>query len=163
MSDTATRAAPSKKRPARRWLDFFREPLRRVEADSRAFLASDAARRPDRKVIVVLVSVALSLTVQRFIAMEDGLPLIAGLLRGAGLPALADDFEQAMLVQLNRLTWWSAVSLLVYVVVPMLIVRLVFRERVRDYGVKVGGVFTDFWVYALMMAVAWPAIVLASR
>jgi membrane protease YdiL (CAAX protease family) len=44
----------------------------------------------------------------------------------------------------------------------MLIVRLVFRERVQDYGVKVGGVFADFWVYALMMAVAWPAIFLAS-
>ena len=67
-----------------------------------------------------------------------------------------------MTAQINRLTWWAAVSLLVYVVVPMLIVRLVFRERVRDYGVKLGGVFADFWVYALMMALAWPAIFLAS-
>jgi membrane protease YdiL (CAAX protease family) len=162
MSDTAIRASPPKKRPPRRWLDFFREPLRRVEAESRAFLLSDAARRPDRKVITILVTAALGLTVQRFIAMEDGLPLVAGWLRAAGWHDLAADFDRAMLVQLNRLTWWSAVSLLVYVAVPMLIVRLVFRERVRDYGAKLGGVFADFWVYAVMMAVAWPAIYLAS-
>jgi membrane protease YdiL (CAAX protease family) len=64
--------------------------------------------------------------------------------------------------QLNRLTWWSAWSLLVYVAVPMVLTRVVFRERVRDYGVKLGGVFADWWVYVLMMAVAWPAIYLAS-
>jgi membrane protease YdiL (CAAX protease family) len=168
MSDTATRASPSKKRPPRSWIDFFREPLRRIETESRAFLASDAARRPDLKVIIILVSVALGLTVQRFIAMEDGLPLIAAYLRDAGWQRLAADFERALLsqdnplAQLNRLAWWSAVTLLVYVVVPMLIVRLVFRERVRDYGVKLGGALADFRVYVLMMAVAWPAIFLAS-
>ena len=162
MNDTATRASPSEKRPARRWIDFFREPLRRVEAESRAFLASDVGRRPDRKVIVVLVTVALGLTVQRFFAMEDGLPLVSGLLREGGWDELAADFDRAMLTQLNRLTWWSIVSLLVYVVVPMLIVRVAFRERLRDYGLKLGGVFADFWVYALMMAVAWPTIFLAS-
>jgi membrane protease YdiL (CAAX protease family) len=147
---------------AESFADFFREPLRRVEADSRAFLASDVGRRPDRKVIIILVTAALGLTVQRFFAMEDGLPRVAGLLRQAGLPDVADDFNAAMAAQLNRLTWWAVVSLVVYVAVPMLIVRLAFRERVRDYGVKLGGVFADFWVYALMMAVAWPAIFLAS-
>src|SRR5438046_1160377 len=132
---------------AESFADFFREPLRRVDADSRAFLASDAARRPDRKVITVLVTAALGLTVQRFVAMDDGPPMIAGLLRNAGWDTLAAELDRVMLAQLNRLTWWSAVSLLVYVVVPMLIVRLAFRERVRDYGVKLGGVFADFWVY----------------
>jgi membrane protease YdiL (CAAX protease family) len=149
-------------RPPRRWLEFFREPLRRVQADARAFLASDAARRPDGKVIIVLLTAVLALTVQRFVAMEDGLPVVADWLSRLGLPALAADFGQAMAVQLNRLTWWCGVSFLVYVAVPMLIVRLVFRERIRDYGVKLGGVLADFWVYISMMAIAWPAIFLAS-
>ncbi|HKI33079.1 MAG TPA: hypothetical protein VKA46_14605, partial [Gemmataceae bacterium] len=147
-------------------IEFFREPLRRVEAESRAFLASDSARRPDRKVIVVLLTVALGLTVQHFVAMEEGIEPVAELLRDLGLAELADDLHETMWLvpaaKMHRLTWWSAISLLVYVAVPMLIVRLVFRERLRDYGVKMGGVFADFWVYALMMAVAWPAIYLAS-
>jgi membrane protease YdiL (CAAX protease family) len=155
MSDTA---AP--------WLNFFREPLRRVEAESRAFLATEAARRPDRKVILILVTVALSLTVQHFIGTEEGTGLVAEWLRRLGWAAGGDAFWNAMWAdddaRLNRLKWWSAVSLLTYVAVPMLLVRLVFRERLRDYGLKLGGVFADFWVYVLMMAVAWPAIYLAS-
>jgi membrane protease YdiL (CAAX protease family) len=146
--------------------DFFREPLRRVEAESRAFLATDGARRPDRKVIIVLLWAALGLLVQNYVAMGEGIEPFAGFLRRLGLTSLADKYWQALgpgpQNQLNRLKWWSAVSLLTYVVVPMLIVKLVFRERLRDYGLKLGGVFADFWVYALMMAFAWPAIYFAS-
>jgi membrane protease YdiL (CAAX protease family) len=174
MSRTATqsdgRAAPTDKSRARRWLDFFRrfvrDPLRRVDAESRAFLASEASRRPDRKVILVLLTAALGLLVQHFVAMQEGIDPFAGMLRAAGLTGWADTLQEAMWdapgSRLNRLTWWSAWSLLVYVVVPMLLIRLAFRERIRDYGVKLGGVFADWWVYALMMGLAWPAIFLAS-
>lgn len=152
------------------WIEFFREfitePLRRVGAESRAFLASEASRRVDRKVILVLLTVTLGLLVQHFVAMQEGIELVAGWLQSVGLSAWADYLREAMWNtprgQLNRLMWWSAWSLLFYVAVPMLLVRLVFRERLRDYGVKIGGVFADFWVYAVMMAFAWPAIFLAS-
>jgi membrane protease YdiL (CAAX protease family) len=164
MNDVAT---PPQQRAWRSWMNFFREPLRRVEAESRAFLASEAGRRPDRKVILILVSAALCLTAQRFVAMQDGVADIAAWLDASGPPELARRFRLLMWdaegAQLNRLAWWAAVSLLTYVAVPGLIVRLVFKERLRDYGVKVGGVFADAWVYGLMMAVAWPAIFLASN
>jgi membrane protease YdiL (CAAX protease family) len=152
------------------WVEFFRnfilDPLRRVDGESRAFLASEASRRADRKVILVLLTAALGLLVQHFVAMQEGIELVGGWLRASGLGPWADDLRGGMWftprAQLNRLTWWSAWSLLLYVVVPMLLIRLVFRERVRDYGVKLGGVFKDFWVYAVMMAFAWPSIYLAS-
>jgi uncharacterized protein len=146
--------------------DFFREPLRRIAAESRAYLASEAGRRPDYKVIVVLLTVALGLTVQHFIAMQEGIEPVLGLLRSLGLTEMADELSATLWTApgaaLNRLKWWSAISLLVYVAVPMLFIRLLFRERLRDYGLKLGGVFTDFWVYAVMMGLAWPAIYLAS-
>jgi membrane protease YdiL (CAAX protease family) len=146
--------------------DFFRDPLRRVEGESRAFLASDAARTPDYKVLVILIIVALGLTVQHFIGMEEGLDPLADWMRGAGFDALADRFREKMFYaqdwKMNRLRWWSAVTLVTYVAVPMLLIRFAFRERLHDYGVKVGGCFADFWVYALMMAIAWPSIYVAS-
>jgi membrane protease YdiL (CAAX protease family) len=170
MSDTATQrqrlGSPSGARDTRNWRDFFREPLRRVEAESRAYLATEAARRPDRKVIVVLVTAALCLTVQHFVALEEDLIPVAQVIESAGLRDLADDFREAMwtvpAARLNRLTWWAVICMLTYVAVPALVVRLVFRERLRDYGVKLGGVLTDFWVYVMMMGFAWPAIFAAS-
>lgn len=171
MSDTVLRAGDRAPRsPIRRGIDFFRdfvrEPLRRVDAESRAYLASEAGRRADRKVVAVLLTVTLGLTVQHFVAMQEGIDPTIGVLRGAGLTGLATDLWEAMWTapgaQLNRLTWWGVWSLLLYVAVPMLLLRLVFRERPRDYGVKVGGIFADWWVYAGLMVVAWPAIYFAS-
>jgi membrane protease YdiL (CAAX protease family) len=170
MSDTTAwpddPISPPKPPPPWSWLDFFRLPLRRVQAESRAFLDSEAGRRVDYKVMIVLLTVALALTAQHFLGMEGGITPITDILRALGYDQLADDFWHLMWTaptgQLNRLQWWSAVSLLSYVVVPMLLVRLVFRERLRDYGLKLGSVFADFWVYAVMMAVAWPAIYWAS-
>jgi membrane protease YdiL (CAAX protease family) len=172
MSRAATRAddrasPPQKPRGWRDFLrDFVRGPLKRVDAESRAFLDSDAGRRPDHKVVLVLLTAALGLLVQHFVAMQEGIDPVLGVLRSLGLAGLADDLHEvtslAPRAQLNRLTWWSVWSMLVYVAVPMLLIRLVFRERLRDYGVKLGGVLADWWVYALMMAVAWPAIYLAS-
>ena len=146
--------------------DFFRDPLRRVDADARAFLASDASRRPDYKVVAILLTVALALTAQHFIGMEEGIEPFIGVLQRLGFTQLAETCGEVLRpgreTQLNRLQWWSAISLLGYVVVPMLLIRLVFRERLRDYGLKLGGVFADFWVYVLMMAVAWPVLYFAS-
>jgi membrane protease YdiL (CAAX protease family) len=152
--------------PLRRAIAFFREPLRRADAESRAFLASEAARRPDGKVIVILLTAALCLTVQHFIALEEGLPLVAELLDDLGLSGLAGDLHHTMWevagAKINRLTWWAAVCLLAYVGVPLAVVRFLFRERPRDYGLKLGGALADFPVYVLFMALAGPAIVLAS-
>src|SRR5262249_31453940 len=121
MNDTAAR--PS------RWLDFFREPLRRVQDESRAYLASEAGRRPDGKVIVVLVTATLALLVQHFVGKDSGITLARDLLRNAGLTRLSEDLWDAMWggpepqARLNRLRWWGWISLLVYVAVPMLLVR----------------------------------------
>ncbi len=163
--------APPHKGRLRRCLDFLREfvrgPLRRTDAESRAFLATEASRRPDGKVIVVLLTAALGLLLQHFVAMQEGIEPFTGMLRAAGLGGWADELRETMWsgdgAQLRRLEWWSAWSLLAYVVVPMLLVRFAFRERLGDYGVKVGGVFADWWVYAiLMVGLAWPAIYFAS-
>jgi membrane protease YdiL (CAAX protease family) len=164
-------------------LDFFSEPMRRVAEESRAYLNSPQARRPDVKIIVTFLAAALCLTAQRYVAMGDqlkfvsatiqrcvavgrDLPVVSEMIESHGWNNLGDEFDRFMWesenAQLNRLTWWCCVSLTTNVLVPMLLIRLVFRERLRDYGLKLGGVFADWWVYVLMMAVAAPVIVIAS-
>jgi hypothetical protein len=159
--------ATDEKHAEPRWKCFFTEPLRRVNDEARAYLASGASRRPDRKVIGVLVTVALCLTVQRYVGMADAFtPLATRILHALGHPEPADDLTTFLWhgprAQLHRLVWWGVVSLLTYVAVPALLIRVAFRERVRDYGVKLGGAFADWWVYVGMFAVAWPLIFLFS-
>jgi membrane protease YdiL (CAAX protease family) len=170
MSETASEgeapppAAKGELRPG--WREFFLDPLRRTNAEARAYLASEASRRPDTKLIVVLLTAALCFTAQRYVAMTDGVERLLPALRAARLDSLADRLTALLFegedAQARQLTWWVGVCLATNVVVPMLLIRWVFRERVRDYGVKLRGAFADYWVYVVMLAVAWPAIFLAS-
>src|SRR5258708_30165635 len=91
-----------------RWLQFFLEPLERTEEESRAFLASPSSRRLDIKVVAVLITAAVSLTVQHFIGMQEGHRLVANFLETIGEKRLAADFVACMnfteKAQINRVT-----------------------------------------------------------
>jgi membrane protease YdiL (CAAX protease family) len=148
------------------WRVFVVAPLRRADEESRAYLASPAARGADRKALTVLLGAAVVLTLQRYLCMTDEavytLRFLAGLGLGPRASRLADwlgDPDH----RLGQLTWWAAGCFGVYFIVPALIVRLVFRERLADYGWKLRGAFADGWVYVAMLAVVVPLVLLASR
>jgi membrane protease YdiL (CAAX protease family) len=149
-----------------KWPAFILQPLQRVDQDSRTFLASDAGRRPDSKVIIILVAAALCLTLQRYVGKGDTHEPMGRLLHWLGFDRAAgfllDLARDRPEMQLDRLTWWVSVGLLANVVVPMLIIRFVFRERLRDYGIKLQGAFADGWVYIVLFSVAAPLVYMAS-
>jgi membrane protease YdiL (CAAX protease family) len=157
-------ALPS--RLGRLWDRVLAEPLRRADEESRAYLASRVSRRPDGKVIGVLLTAAVALTLQRFLGGEGGYERLARWLDLLGLPALAESLLRAMddpqSGQINHLTYWALSCLAAWFVLPALVVRLGFRERLRDYGVKLSGVFADFWLYIVMLAAVLPLVLLAS-
>jgi membrane protease YdiL (CAAX protease family) len=166
LTSSAPASGPLWRRLARFRREFFAEPLRRVDQESRAYLASDASRHADLKVMVVLVTVALSLTLQAYLGGSFGMVRAGRLLQRVGLEraggsllAAATDWEDA---QLNSLTYWSAGCFVTYLIIPSLVIRLVFRERVRDYGLKLRGVMMDGWVYAVMFGIMVPLVLLAS-
>jgi membrane protease YdiL (CAAX protease family) len=144
------------------WRGFFLAPLRQADAEARAFLTSAAGRRADRKVLTVLLTAALLLTVQHYFCLTDELPASARLLRKLGLGALAGLLEGFRPHELPALAWWAAVTFVLYFVVPALIVRLVFGEQLGDYGLKWRGAWAYGWVYVLMLAVVGPLVLLAS-
>jgi membrane protease YdiL (CAAX protease family) len=148
------------------WERVFGKPLRRIDDESRAYLASEAARGLDGKTITVMVTAAGCLTLQNYFGNWTAYDHIAWLLQRLGLEQLAAGLTTAVVesddAPLNRLTYWSVGWIIVYFVIPALIVRCVFRERLRDYGLKLTGVFRDFWIYGVMFVVMVPLILLCS-
>jgi membrane protease YdiL (CAAX protease family) len=164
MSETVERPARLPAAGARTrggWREFFLQPLRRADAEARAHLASEASRRPDTKVIAVLLTAALALTAQRYVGMTDGVERLLPSLGPVGLGALSR-LREGENAELNRLAWWAAVCLVTDLAVPVLLIRGAFGESVRGYGVKLRGAFADWWVYVALLAVAGPLIFLAS-
>ena len=64
--------------------------------------------------------------------------------------------------QHTRLTWWAGMAVITYFVIPVAVIRFGFRERVRDYGVKLTGATAGGPVYLVFVAVMIPLVWVCS-
>lgn len=171
------------------WEKVLAEPRRRTDAEAAAFWASDAAKRVDVKMIVVFVTAAISLTLLEYVGMSNRygrsvwfLDLIGLRSAACGLDAWMDAWSTPSICrnaaayiaehgiertlntgrELNRLTYWATWCMLGYFVIPALVVRFVLRERIVDYGLRLGGALKDAWIYVLMFAVVLPFVIYVS-
>lgn len=63
----------------------------------------------------------------------------------------------------SRLCYWSIWQFFTYVVGPVLLVKLVLRHRLRDYGVKFRGATKCWWAYLGMYLVILPFVLLMAH
>jgi uncharacterized protein len=157
--------APSS--PPNRLWEFVAEPLRRANEETRVYLASPAGSGVDGKTVAVLLTAALALTMQFYLCRIDQARSAAELLDQIGLSGAADwvrgFFDALAAGGIDRWTYWALACFLSYTILPALLIRLVFRERLADYGVKLRGAFADGWVYLVMLAVVGPLVWVASH
>ena len=147
---------------------MFGEALRKVEAESLAYRLSDEGKRPDWKTMTVLVTVAACLTLQNFTAHPDRLipatRFVVGLVEG---PAAARAAERTLLRwsfdQLSSRAWWATCTFITYAVIPMLVIKFAFRERIIDYGLKIRGAIDAWRIYVLFLLVMVPLVTVCSR
>lgn len=111
----------------------------------------------DWKVIGVLLTTAVTLTLQEYVFRSGNLDQLLRLAETLGAGRLALWVRELIVTPQDRrlaeLLFWACGSLVTYVVIPGLVVKLAFRERIRDYGLKVRGIGPSSWVYLVMFAV----------
>ncbi len=162
-----TPASPAGPAAAPRWWRrYVTDVVTATEADSAAYQRATPPARSAQRTALVLVVSAVCLTLISFLGRgRDADWLVTGL-EWAGLDSLAGDLARHLSSDGNpafsRLMLWAGVSVVGYVVLPVLAVRLVLRERLRDFGLRVSGVARSWKPYAALFAVALPFILLAS-
>ena len=155
-----------------RWITSTRFWRRYVTAiqdfgddESSSYRATTSRAEANRKAVVVLITSALSLTILNFGATSQPSWLVT-MLEGLGLDGWAawarGAFELSDHAQRNGLVFWGAGQIFAYTVPPLLAMKLVLRERVGAYGVRVRGIGSHAPVYAALLAVSIPFVVVAS-
>jgi membrane protease YdiL (CAAX protease family) len=149
------------------WNRHFGEPLRAIEADSLAFRNSAAARRPDWKTVAVFTTVAVCLTIQNFANHPSRVADAAGF-----VTSLVDGSDRSDAVHrrfalwggshASSLVWWALCAVITYALIPIFVVKVVLRERLRNYGLKVRGMQAAWPVYAAFVAVMIPIVAVGS-
>ena len=132
---------------------------------SAVYRAATPRAKANRKAVVVLITSALSLTILNFGATSQPYWFVA-LLDGLGLNSWADwareAFGTSQQQQRNGLLFWGIAQVIAYTLPPILAIKLVLKERVRDYGVRVRGIGRHAPVYAVLLTVSVPFVVVAS-
>jgi membrane protease YdiL (CAAX protease family) len=151
----------------RAWDRWFAGPLGKVEAESLAYRQSPAGRGLDRKTISVVLTAAACLTVQNYTgspgAMAENIETAAGLVgAGGAVRGVCATLDRWSADQGTRLVWFALNAAATYTVLPAVVVLVVFREKLTDYGVGVRGVAADWPVYLAFAAVMVPLVYLCS-
>ncbi len=132
------------------WLvDFIAAPMRAIENEQRGFLLSDRGRRIDYEVALTLVTAAVAMTIQYYLFTERN-PF------SSMFQVMSRDAE------LVRHGYWALGQIVAFAVIPLPVVVLVFRRSPAEYGLKLRGMMSCWWVYLLMYLVMMPVLVWAS-
>ena len=62
-----------------------------------------------------------------------------------------------------QLLYWAAGSVINYVLIPMLVVKLYLREHIADFGLKFRGIWRSSWLYLAMFLVMIGPLAFFSR
>jgi membrane protease YdiL (CAAX protease family) len=120
--------------------------------------------KPDLKVMLTCITVALSLTLIKYLG---DVRFMIDLLHTTSFPGIAGAYEDLMTInknaQLYRLLYWVSVMLVFYFAVPVLIIIFWFKESLSDYGLRLKGSFKDYRLYVIMLCVMIPLVLFFSR
>ena len=113
----------------------------------------------DWKTFTILAWACLGLSIIRYYGDPLFTADVLNNLGGTGLAKSLREWTSAGAnAELHRLTWWVCTMIFCYLVVPLAIVKLLFREKLSAYGFKVQGAFREWWLYAVMLLVMVPLV-----
>lgn len=145
-------------------VDFVETTLSETKEDQLAGIQEPAQVRNAAAVLVVSAIMLVLREVQYRPELWDWFEL----LRDANYFGMAwlSDFETWLLNPANRrlseLGYWSLWQFGTYILVPMLFVKLVLREKLGDYGIKLKTAFSFWWIYVAMYLIILPCVLFVS-
>ncbi len=131
--------------------------VRKITIDQWQAIDRETVRAPgeagtiDYKVFVILLTVAVSLTLQEYIGD-----------RGFYERMFPPHGRLDPYWELRGFAWWSGWRVLGYVVIPMIVLAVLPGERIRDYHVSPRNFFKHLWIYVTLFLCVLPAVLEAS-
>lgn len=123
-----------------------------------------AGTAPDYKTIWICVLVAFSLSCIKYLGDAR---FFTDTVYSLGFVAFANKFEYYTVfhknAQLFKLLYWAGTIIFFYLVPPVLIIKFLFKEQLKEYGLSLKGALSSYKVYLLMLCVMIPLVLFFSR
>ncbi len=148
------------------WTKYVLGTRAQIDAEARIALRDHGPDALDRQLVVVVLTAMLSLLMVRFLGRPHQSEWLETLLQLLGFESLSGKFHYAMHehsdLRFNRRVYWVIARLVAYAGVPILVIRLILRKRVRDFGASIKGIGKYTGPYLVMGAVMMPVLFAAS-
>jgi uncharacterized protein len=138
-----------------------------TEEEAGQFRNSAAGKKVDWRVMIIAVVVCLGLIFIEYIGKDPGYVYIKDFLKWIGLKQISASFagllENNPNRQINALAYWVAIIGVCYLLIPILVIKLVFKEKLKDYGLRTGNLLKDYKLYLGMLLIMVPLVWYFSR
>ena len=149
---------------ARAWFRVtFVEPLLDVDATARQNL-SESRWIVDRKTLWIMVTVPAALALQRYCGdplsvapLVERLPISDGVRQN-----MLDWLMETEASRFGNLAWWVGSTVVAYLLTPFFVVKVVFHESLRDFGLRFQRSTTGWPIYAVMAIFMIPVVSAAA-
>lgn len=146
--------------------DIINDTFKKTEVESIEYNTTVSKNKVDRKIIWVTVISAISLVFIEYIGKAPGYLNLIGFLKSIDISGFSDflteHLEKTGNIQLNRLAYWICIVVIFYLVIPILVIKLVLREKLCDYGLRFGNLKKDYRIYLVMLVIMIPLVYLMS-
>jgi membrane protease YdiL (CAAX protease family) len=118
----------------------------------------------DRNIIFILVYIALGLSIVKYYGSTTAfLPTFAHAENGTFGSWYCNFFFGSKNSAFYTKIWWITTIVLFYLVIPILIVKCVFKKNLSEFGISFRGIYNDYPLYIIMLAVMLPVVYMASK
>ena len=118
----------------------------------------------DKKVVVVFISAAVLLVLSEYYDSISETTVFINSILGQNI---ADKYAKATLLNndyaLQNVLNWGLNCILVFLVLPCIIIKLIFKEKLSDYGFQFAGISKHKWIYFLLIAFMLPLVFFISK
>ena len=64
--------------------------------------------------------------------------------------------------ELFNLAYWVGIIIIFYLIIPLLVIKLIFKDKLSEYGLSVKGIFKSYKIYLLFFLFMVPLILVVS-
>jgi uncharacterized protein len=144
------------------FFNLFTVTWKESEQLSKESIASQKTFSPDIKILVILIYTAIGISITRYFGNTSD--FLGPILQNPAKFSMwyCGFFFGSEIGKFHSMLYWIFMIILFYFVIPMIIVKFIFKQNLADYGFRLKGIQKDYPLYLLMLAIMLPIVFFAS-
>ncbi len=146
-------------------LAFLQNAIAEIEVESRRWQENHDPRKIAWKILTITILAGVILSLLEYHGSSGGYKILRwplGLFMDDADAFLKSIFRKGDRAELYRLIYWSLSCFTGYFLLPLFFIKVIWKEKVSDFGIRFQGILEHAWVYVTMYIVVMPFVIMVA-